>query len=135
MKEFKTMEDAVALAMHRCEAFVVPESKEEISVEDALLYANELDEELNRLALKRQYTFYCSIEGAVGISEGKEYMAQWILLPVPDIFKDTEERIRGDYEKFKQEEDAKKRGKAFCTNCGEKLEPGLKFCTKCGHKL
>ena len=62
-------------------------------------------------------------------------MAQWILLPVPDMFKDTEERIRGDYEKFKQEEDAKKRGKAFCTNCGEKLEPGLKFCTKCGHKL
>ncbi|MBO4901482.1 MAG: zinc ribbon domain-containing protein [Lachnospiraceae bacterium] len=140
MKEFQTMADAVAEAAKICDEWVTVQGKQVVSWDDALLRADELDETY-RAAGVNPFTYLCSEEGAVGITEDKEYLAQWILLPLPALPEDLEARIRADYEKSRntQQENAQpvsaEPARHFCRFCGKEIEADLVFCRYCGAKL
>ncbi len=131
MQEFKTMSDAVTAAVKICDEWMVMPQGTRIGWDDALLRAVSLDEAYAQNGLAGRYTFFCSAEGAVGLTEEKEYLTQWILLPCPPLSKEIEDAIRADFEKTQKESVAFK----FCKQCGRKIRAESDFCRHCGAKV
>lgn len=163
MKEFSSMADAVAEAAKTVDEWVILPSHQKVSWDDAIVRAQELDETYAQKGLASRYTYLCSAEGAIGVTEGKEYLAQWILLPALPLPAELEERIRADYENAQKEEnegapngetpnaaaqtageqDAPAKQTAvkaqvatkFCRSCGKKIRADAEFCRYCGSAL
>ena len=133
MKEFATMADAVAEAAKTVDEWVILPSHQKVSWDDAILRAQELDDYYAQNNMATRYTWLCSAEGAIGVTEEKEYLAQWILLPALPYPAQLEEQIRADYEKAKKESSAEARpATKFCRNCGKKIRSDAEFCRYCG---
>ena len=163
MKEFATMADAVAEAAKTVDEWVILPSHEKISWDVAIERAQELDETYAQKGLASHYTYLCSAEGAIGLTEEKEYLAQWVLLPALPLPAELEERIRADYENAQQEENegtpngetpnaaAQTAGEQgapaeqsvdnaqvatkYCRKCGKKIRADAEFCRYCGSAL
>ena len=82
MKEFAKMIDAVAEAALITDEWAVLQGKEIISKDDALARALEIDKGYEEAGIADRFRFLCSEEGAVGMTTGKEYQAQWIMIPL-----------------------------------------------------
>ena len=82
MKEFSKMIDAVAEAALITDEWAVLPDKELVTKNDALERALEIDKGYEAQGLSGKFTYLCSAEGAVGITTGKEYQAQWIMIPL-----------------------------------------------------
>lgn len=134
MTEFSTMEDAVAQAIKHCDQWIIVSNGQTVGEGDALVRANEIDEGFKKSGLIRRQSFFCSDEGAVGLSDGREYMVQWIMLPLPNLDAGLEEQIRADYD-ISRQEPAPQKSPKFCKNCGNPISEGKKFCKNCGMKI
>ena len=148
MKEFSSMADAVAEAAKTVDEWVILPSHQKVSWDDAIVRAQELDDYYAKNNPATRYTWLCSAEGAIGVTEEKEYLAQWILLPALPLPAELEERIRADYENAQKEEnegaqtaeapDAATKAQVatkFCRNCGKKIRANSEFCRYCGSAL
>lgn len=82
MKEFAKMIDAVAEAAVMTDEWAVLPDKEIISKKDAHERALEIDKGNEEAGLTGRLKYLCSEEGAVGVTMGKEYQAQWIMIPL-----------------------------------------------------
>ena len=78
------MMDAVAEAALLTDEWAILPGKELIEKDDALARALELDKGYEEAGIADRFTFLCSAEGAVGMTTGKEYQAQWIMIPLID---------------------------------------------------
>lgn len=131
MKEFWTMSEALAEAVKISDEWICLPGKERVGWDDALLRAYDLDAAFGQEDLTGRFSYFCSEEGAVGISEGREYMIEWILLPAPGYSDEIENAIRSDFERSKQKMTRKK----FCGQCGKEISPDSGFCCHCGAKV
>ena len=84
MKEFEKMIDAVAEAAMITDEWAVLPDKEIVVKKDALERALEIDKGNEEAGLTGRLKYLCSAEGAVGMTMGKEYQAQWIMIPFLD---------------------------------------------------
>ena len=137
MKAFSTMADAVAEAAKTVDEWVILPSEQKVRWDEAIRRAQTLDERNTKDVAGSRFTYLCSDEGAVGITEEKEYLATWILLPALPLPAELEERIRADFEREQKAESAKKSEIAvkFCRGCGKKIRADSEFCRYCGAKL
>lgn len=132
MKEFQTLSGAVSEATRICDEWIIMPGKQQIDAFDAQKKAYEIDQAYAADGEECPYTYLCSEEGAVGLTEGKEYMAQWIMLPLPDVSNDLEEQIRADYEREHEVAGTKRK---FCKMCGKQIPADASFCKFCGIAL
>lgn len=139
---FPYMAQALAMAMSRCAAWRFYENGAAYNAAELFGFAKPLDEKRT----EDDPSFYMvSAEGAIGLSPGKEYLTQWIFLPMEEGPERTEVIARMKHqmdeleEKEKQEEQAAQAAQMqaprFCSNCGAPLQEGAKFCTHCGTKI
>ena len=82
MKEFTKLIDAVAEASLITDEWVILPDKDHIGKKDALERALEIDKGNEEEGMSGRFVYLCSAEGAVGITTGKEYQAQWMMIPL-----------------------------------------------------
>ena len=133
MEYVRTVKEALVVAMES-NCFVWTDFEGTIFDVEAML---SLLKTVETKALPRDHYFAVSIEGAIGIANGYEFDIEWIFYPVLD------EEVRRKYiEAFKRRvEDSapgdrpQRRANSFCSNCGERLSPGVRFCASCGTRV
>ena len=85
--------------------------------------------------------FIVTIEGAIGLSFGQEWLTQWLFIPMePCEERDRMmEQLKEKLEQHEQQEDREQPTPQpvmkFCTHCGKPINPAMKFCTNCGASL
>ena len=147
MKHYRTMTEAVRAASQLCPGWLVLESGDPVEA-DAALYLAGVTDRLDREDDAADETYYLtSDEGAVGVTSKYEYLAQWILIPLPRPMAEIEAEIGAQLEARRARPDPdqppRQRGNspgaaetpAFCPWCGSRQKPGAKFCPDCGNKF
>ena len=136
MKHFQTMTEAVRAASQLCSGWLVLESGEPVEA-DAALYLAGVTDRLDHEDDAAGETYYlASDEGAVGVTSKYEYLAQWILIPLPRPMAEIERDISAELARRRSQQ-TQRQGEAgrFCPWCGFRQEPGAKFCPDCGRKI
>ena len=82
MKEFTKLMDALAEASLITDEWVILPDNDHIGKKDALERALEIDKGNEEEGMAGRFIYLCSIEGAIGITTGKEYQAQWMMIPL-----------------------------------------------------
>lgn len=82
MKEFTKLMDAVAEASLITDEWVILPDNDHIGKKDALERALEIDKGNEEEGMAGRFIYLCSTEGAIGITTGKEYQAQWMMIPL-----------------------------------------------------
>ena len=137
MKHFQTMTEAVRAASQLCPGWLVLESGEPVEA-DAALYLAGVTDRLDHEDDAAGETYYlASDEGAVGVTSKYEYLAQWILIPLPRPMAEIEAGIAAELERQSRGMQLTRQAPtpAFCPYCGSKQKPGAKFCPECGRKF
>ena len=132
MKHFQTMTEAVRAASQLCPG--VLESGEPVEA-DAALYLAGVTDRLDHEDDAAGETYYLtSDEGAVGVTSRYEYLAQWILIPLPRPMAEIERDISAELDRRRSTQSQGETAR-FCPWCGSRQTPGAKFCPDCGRKI
>ena len=136
MKHFQTMTEAVRAASQLCSGWLVLESGEPVEA-DAALYLAGVTDRLDHEDDAAAETYYlASDEGAVGVTSRYEYLAQWILIPLPRPMAEIERDVSAELERRRSEQSQGRTEPArFCPWCGFRQKPGAKFCPDCGRRI
>ena len=134
MKHFQTMTEAVRAASQLCPGWLVLESGEPVEA-DAALYLAGVTDRLDHEDDAAGETYYLtSDEGAVGVTSRYEYLAQWILIPLPRPMAEIERDISAELDRRRSTQSQGETAR-FCPWCGSRQTPGAKFCPDCGRKI
>lgn len=133
---------ALAIAMQRNVVWQVKDSGEPLTLTDMFKLAKTYDEEH---PLDEGDFYMVSIEGAIGLSPGLEYMTDWIFTPMPRgeerdrLVALTLEELKHQQEEDEAPEEPKHKeamnetpSARFCISCGKPLVAGDRFCRNCG---
>lgn len=138
---------ALGAAMTKCAVWRLKNGDKKLNALEVMSFAGKFDEE--HPIPENDPSFYrVSIEGAIGICPGVEYLTNWLLLPAMDeeSLKKFEADVKELQAKVENEEKADTEPvpeepeteipvvKAkFCPNCGKPYRNDtVKFCANCG---
>ncbi len=82
MQKCLTMKEAADLAAKLSEFWFVPDQGLTLDADGLKQMAESIDEAF-ATAEKKATVFFCSKEGALGVTFDYEYNAQWIIIPLP----------------------------------------------------
>lgn len=142
---FPYLAQALAVAMSRCAVWRYAQDGTPFSVLEIFGMAKEMDEKRP----EDSTSFYMvSAEGAIGLSPGKEYLTQWLFIPMEEgPERDAViARMKETMDEWEAEEKAKAPAPEpisapvprsvptarFCMHCGAPLPEGSRFCPACG---
>lgn len=120
---------ALGAAMTKCAVWHLKDGDENLNALEVMSFAGRFDEE--HPIPKEDPSFYrVSVEGAIGICPGVEYLTNWMLLPAMD--KESLKEFEADVKELQAKVENKKKAK-FCPNCGKPYRNDtVKFCANCG---
>lgn len=131
---------ALALAMQRCQVWRLADTGEAFTLIDIFDFAKAYDEEH---PLPEGQFYRTTVEGAIGICLGAEYLTHWLFTPMEPG--EERDRLLQQLQLYMDQKQTEEEGlpkaqpakftQNFCYNCGAKVVPGTNFCTKCGTRL
>ena len=129
---------ALHVAFSRCKAWRMTDGGEAVSINKLFHFSKKYDEEH---PLEEGMFFIVTIEGAIGLSFGQEWLTQWLFIPMEPC-EERDRMMEQLKEKLEQHEHQEDREQPtpqpvmkFCTHCGKPINPAMKFCTNCGARL
>lgn len=138
---------ALGAAMTKCAVWRLKNGDKKLNALEVMSFAGKFDEE--HPIPENDPSFYrVSIEGAIGICPGVEYLSNWLLLPAMD--EESLKKFETDVKELQAKVDAKEKAEPapaepkpeipivkakFCPNCGTPYRnDNVKFCANCGTK-
>jgi hypothetical protein len=151
---------ALGAAMTKCAVWRLKNGDKKLNALEVMSFAGKFDEE--HPIPENDPSFYrVSIEGAIGICPGVEYLTNWLLLPAMD--EESLKKFEADIKELQAKVDAKEKANKepepapeppkpepapaepkpeipivkakFCPNCGTPYRNDtVKFCANCGTK-
>ena len=138
---------ALGAAMTKCAVWRLKNGDKKLNALEVMSFAGKFDEE--HPIPENDPSFYrVSIEGAIGICPGVEYLTNWLLLPAMD--EESLKKFETDVKELQAKVEAKEKAEPgpsepkpeipivkakFCPNCGTPYRNDtVKFCANCGTK-
>ena len=129
---------ALGAAMTKCAVWRLKNGDKKLNALEVMSFAGKFDEE--HPIPENDPSFYrVSIEGAIGICPGVEYLTNWLLLPAMD--EESLKKFETDVKDLQAKVEAKEKTEIpvvkakFCPNCGTPYRNDtVKFCANCGTK-
>lgn len=136
---------ALGAAMTKCAVWRLKDGDKKLNALEVMSFAGKFDEE--HPIPENDPSFYrVSIEGAIGICPGVEYLTNWLLLPAMD--EESLKKFETDVKELQAAVEAKEKAEPapaepkpeilivktkFCPNCGKPYRNDtVKFCANCG---
>ena len=124
------MLQALYVAFSRCKVWRTADGGEAVSINKLFNFAKEYD---TNHPLEAGAFFMVTLDGAIGLSPGAEWLTQWLFIPMEPC-EERDRLIQQMTEKFEQHEHPQPTMK-FCPNCGKPITPEMKFCANCGTRI
>lgn len=138
---------ALGAAMTKCAVWRLKNGDKKLNALEVMSFAGKFDEE--HPIPENDPSFYrVSVEGAIGICPGVEYLTNWMLLPAMD--EESLKKFEADVKELQAKVEAKEKAEPapaepkpeilivkakFCPNCGTPYRNDtVKFCANCGAK-
>lgn len=129
---------ALGAAMTKCAVWRLKDGDKKLNALEVMSFAGKFDEE--HPIPEEDPSFYrVSVEGAIGICPGVEYLTNWMLLPAMD--EESLKKFEADVKDLQSKVEAKEKTEIpvvktkFCPNCGTPYRNDtVKFCANCGTK-
>lgn len=138
---------ALGAAMTKCAVWRLKDGDKKLNALEVMSFAGKFDDE--HPIPENDPSFYrVSIEGAIGICPGVEYLTNWLLLPAMD--EESLKKFETDVKELQAKVEAKEKAEPapaepkpeilivkakFCPNCGTPYRNDtVKFCANCGTK-
>ena len=136
---------ALGAAMTKCAVWRLKDGDKKLNALEVMSFAGKFDEE--HPIPENDPSFYrVSVEGAIGICPGVEYLTNWMLLPAMD--EESLKKFETDVKELQAAVEAKEKAEPgpsepkpeipvvkakFCPNCGTPYRNDtVKFCANCG---
>lgn len=140
MEGYRTLTEAVAVALKVCDSWYDAENEETIGAEDMSYIAQIIDLESPNTSDEIYYVVFP--DGEIGILCTYDRSISRLFIPsdsdfVPcaDMLLTDDAMPVPDNTTVRENSGNTKKQYRYCTNCGSKIRIGSKFCTECGQKV